>query len=245
MGSTPITDLYIGRKDKPEVVSKTHGRYRGNVVQAMTITRQQTTQVYDEYDNDNPVFSIREYDGSEASLEWLSSDVNYIEAMLMDVNPAVSPMLYDPAQIQPVDVILHRTGANAVKITRASLLCYGQVSANTTTPELKGAEKNSVTLKFLKEKQVGGAEIQYTRFVNTPTYPTADDAAFAGSVGTFPKATSLLTNSDGTTVRVLYAKKNGSPVNDTTQYTATASTFTVAVAPVSGDVWEVYSVTTV
>lgn len=239
-----IVDIQTGRRSKPWGVSKTHGRWLLPMVQTMSITDEQGVTIVDEFDNPDPVFSIREYNGAKASVEWIHSDQKIVESVLMDVDPnAAGPMTYEGDQLAPVDIMINDTGKNSGKIYSGKLLVFGQQSASTDAEDTKSPEKNTIGLDFLKLIRVkGGGAIQYTRFVNTPVYPTSDDVAFAGSVGTFPTAAKAMPQTDGTTKIVLHAKFNGNPIFDTTKFVATTSTFTPKVAPTIGDIWEVYSV---
>lgn len=248
-----VTDMQTGRRSKPWIVSRTHGRQRMPTIQTMSITDEQGVTVYDEFDNVDPVFSVREYNGAKASMEFLQSNNKSVECMLMDVDAnAAGPMTWEGDQMAPVDIIINDTGKNAGKIYAAKLLIYGQVESNADSEDTKAAEKNTLGLSFLKCVKVrGGGNLQYTRFTMSATYATSDDVAFSTGIGTFPTtAVALPTTpnnsnapSSSPTKIVLYAKKNGNPVFDTSLYTATNTTFTPTVVPQNGDVWEVYTVT--
>jgi hypothetical protein len=242
---TNPTDLYRGKTNKPEIISQNHGRIRGQLVQSMTLSPQHSAEVYEEFDNPNPVFSIHDFAGTDATMDWLSSDQHQIESAMMDVNPSASPFQYDPAQIRPIDILIHRSGVNAGKVTKATLLCSGQRSGETDTQDIKAAEKEAATLKFLKEKVISGGDILYSRFVKAPVaFVTGDDVSFdVNGAGSFAQTAVAVDQAGGASqIYVLHAKWNGTAINDTSQYAATPSLFTPTVAPVAGDVWEVYTV---
>lgn len=243
-GPSNVTDMPTGRRSKPWGVSRTHGPWRLPTIQTMTGTDEQGVTIYDEFDNVDPTFSVREYNGAKTTLEWMTSNDKIVESVLMDVDPnAAGPITYEGDQLAPIDIITNETGKNSGGVISGKLFIYGQVSAQNITTDTKAGEKNTVGIDFLRRiivRGIGG--IQYTRFVNAPTYPTQADVAFAGGVGTFPSTAVAVPKTAGGTKIVLYAKFNGAPVTDTTLYSASTSTFTPTTPPVSGDVWEVYTV---
>ena len=239
-----VVDTQTGRQTKPWIVSKDYGRYRWALLQSMSLTTNQSVDLIPEFDNPNMATSARTYDGSEGTFEWAQSQNQTAEAMLMNTNPLYSPMLYDPAQLAPVEIIAVDYGKNSMTNYASKLLIYGQQSAGSGNEDTKAAAKKSLGLTFLQEKQIINGQIQYTRFTKgAVNFVTADDVAFdVNGVGTFQDTTSLVNNTDGTTTRVLYAKFNGSPQPDTSTWSATATTFTPATAPVTGDRWDIYTV---
>ena len=247
-----VTDMQTGRRSKPWIVSRTHGRYRASLIQTMSITDEQGVTMYDEFDNVDPVFSVREYNGAKASVEFLQSNNKNVESMFMDVDPnAAGPMTWEGDQLAPVDFMINDTGKNSGNVYAGKLLIYGQIESSADSEDTKGAEKNTVGLSFLKAIKVrGGGQLVYNRFVQSPAYVTTDDIAFSTGVGTFsataaaiPTTPNNTTGPTGASTKyVLYTKKNGNPCFDTSQYAATSTTFTPTVAPQNGDVWEVYFV---
>lgn len=239
-----VVDLQTGRQTKPWITSKSFGRYRGPLIQSVSITRNQSVETLPEFDNPNLAFSVRTYDGSQATIEWAASQNSAIESMLMNTNPLYSPTMYDPAQLAPVDLVLVDYGLNSTTNYASKLLIFGQQDSSSINEDTKSPEKKSVGLTFIAEKEIINGQIQYTRFTKgSASFVTADDVAFdVNGIGTFQTTTKLLNNTDQTTTRVLYSKFNGSPVFDSTLYSSTATTFTPVTAPVSGDVWETYTV---
>ena len=239
-----VVDTQTGKQTKPWIVSQDYGRYRGALVQSVSITRNQTVEMLPEFDNPNMASSTRTYDGSQATIEWAASQNQDIEAMLMNTNPLYSPMLYDPSQLAPVEVCFVDYGKNSRTNYASRLLIYGQQDSSSIPEDTKGSMKKSVGLTFIAEKEIINGQVQYTRFTKgAVNFVTDDDVAFdVNGVGTFPVSTQLVNNTDQTTTRVLWAKKNGLPVTDTTLYSATATTFTPTTAPVTGDRWDVFTV---
>ena len=235
-------DLYKGKLEKPELVSYSHGRIRGQLIQTLSMSEQHTVELYPEFDNPDMAAAIHDTEGAESAFEWLSSEQHQIESALMDTNPSSSPSMWDPGTVRPIDLLMRYRGLNSGNISAARLEMYGQVSSKTSSNDTKSASKNNLGLKFLKKRDIVNGEIQYTRFVKgTPAYPTEDDVAVDNNgVGTFPSTLTPVQLAGGlSTVSVLYAKLNSVPsalfTNNTTQFTPTPTL-------VSGDTWEVYSV---
>ncbi|MDE2102280.1 MAG: hypothetical protein KGL39_33855 [Patescibacteria group bacterium] len=240
-----VTDMPTGRRSKPWMVSKTHGPWRMQTVQTMSVTDEQGVQIVDEFDNVDPIFSVREYNGCKVNMEWLTSNAKTIEACLMDVDPnTAGPITYEGDQLAPVDIITNETGKNLGGVMTGKLFIYGQQSAAGMATDTKAAEKNTIGLDFLRLIRVRGiGGIQYSRFTVAPVaYATTADSAFSGGVGTYAQTAVAMPQTNGTTKTVLYAKYNGNPITDTSKYTSTSTTFTPTNAPVAGDVWEVYTV---
>ncbi len=238
-----VVDLQTGKQSLPWIVSRTFGRYRGPLIQQVSITREQTVEMIPEFDNPNMASSVRTYNGSKATFEWVSSQNNAIEAMLMNTNPLYPTTLFDPSQLAPVDLLIVDTGKNSGTKYASRLLCFGQVDTDSITEDTKSAMKKSVGLGFLQDKEILNGQVQYTRFTQgAVSFITLDDVAFSGGAGTFPTSTILVNNTNATTTRALWVKFNGTPVTDTTQYAITATTFTPTTVPVTGDVWECFTV---
>lgn len=239
-----VVDTQTGRQTKPWIVSKSFGRYRGPLIQTISITREQSVELIPEFDNPNMATSVRTYDGSKATIEWVASQNQAVEAMLMNTNPLYSPLMYDPAQLAPVDVIAVDYGKNSATNYASRLLIYGQQDSSAINEDTKSAMKKTVGLSFIAEKEIINGQIQYTRFTKgSVPFVTADDVAFdVNGVGTFQTTTKLVNNTDGTTTRLLYVKQNGAPQPDTTTWSATATTFTPTTAPTAGDTWECFTV---
>jgi len=238
-----VVDTQTGRQTKPWIVSQSYGRYRGPLIQSVTLTREQTVELIPEFDNPNMATSVRTYNGTKGSMEWVASPNQAIEAMIMDTNPLYSPLLFDPAQTHPITLLVTDQGRNSKTNYASRLLIYGQMDADSIAEDTKSAMKKTASFSFIQDKEIINGQVQYTRFTQgTVPFVTADDVAFAGGAGTFPVSTKLVNNTDGTTTRVLYAKFNGANVFDVNSYTATATTFTPTIAPVNGDIWETFTV---
>lgn len=237
-----VVDLQTGKKTKPWIVSQSYGRYRGPLIQTVTITREQTVDMLPEFDNVNMAASVRTYNGTKATLDYVASQNTSIESMVMNTNPLLPIVMFDPAQTAAVDVVYSDKGINSGTTYSSRALFGGRLDASTISEDTKSAMKKNMGFSFIQEKEIINGQIQYTRFTQSASFVTADDVAFAGGAGTFPTSCVAQTNTDGTTILALWVKLNGLPVTDTTQYVITTTTFTPTVAPTSGTVWEVFTV---
>jgi hypothetical protein len=238
-----VVDLQTGKKTKPWIVSQSFGRYREPLIQTASITREMTVDMIPEFDNVNMAASVRTYNGTKASFEYVSSQNTNIESMVMNTNPLLPIVMFDPAQTAQVDVFWTDKGINSGTSYASRALFGGKMEANTISEDTKSAMKKTMGFSFIQEKEIINGQIQYTRFTQaTVAFVTADDVSFSAGAGTFPTTAKAMTNTDGTTIFAMWVKFNGIPVTDTTQYTITATTFTPTTLPVSGDVWEVFTV---
>lgn len=237
-----VVDLQTGKKTKPWIVSQSFGRYREPLIQTVSITREMTVELIPEFDNVNMAASVRTYNGSKAAFEYVSSQNTNIESMVMNTNPLLPIVMFDPAQTGQVDVLFTDKGINSGTSYSSRALFGGKLSSNTISEDTKGAMKKNMAFDFIQEKEIINGQISYSRFTQVATFITADDIAFSGGAGTFATPLKAMTNTDGTTIIAMWIKFNGFPVMDTTQYAITTTTFTPTTAPVSGDVWEVFGV---
>lgn len=237
-----LRDLQTGRWSHPYGVSMTHGKQALPMIQSVSLAPKISVESDGQWGTEHDVFSCQTYTNTEATIEWKDSNLTALNSWMMDTNPSATVSAYDPQFLKPVDFMFTDSGKNQGKNYSSTLLCNGDVSANPVSGDLNTARKNSATMTFKMQRSVIGATIQYSRFVKgTAPFATSDDIAFdTNGVGTFASACTPVTL-NGSSVHVLYAKKDGYPVFDTTQYSANTTTFTPTTAPVSTEVWEVYT----
>ena len=250
MGSI-INDVVVGQDTRIDICSYSHGRKRIPMAQTLTFTPKKTVNVVGEFDNRSPVITYETYDGVEVAFEAHQADQTDLDAMIMDEDPNAALIGVAHENTAQVRVWANYKGRNTGYGFAAEWAEGLRNHANPVSSTLKDPTKKSYTFTGTVYRRVAGKQgqkcsIQYNRFVNTPGYATADDIAFAGSVGTFPKTPVLIPigNVSGvaTTVPALNVVKNGTALTNVTDYAITGSTITRVAAPIAGDVVEVWTV---
>jgi hypothetical protein len=246
--SSIINDIQVGQDTKIEVSSRSHGRKRIPMAQTLGFTPAKTVTQVGEFDNKNPILTFETFDGVEVSFEVMQADQADLEAMVMDQNPAGNIVAMDQSQTGEVRIWCNYTGRNTGYVYAAEFAEDLRLSANPSTSTLKDPTKQAYTFKGTRYVRVKGktgqkCSIQYNRFVNTPTYATADDINFAGSVGTFPKTPVDIPQYGGVTYTDnLAVVKNGTKLTTGFTIDKSGKTITMTDAPASGDVVETWTV---
>lgn len=250
MGSL-INDIQVGQDTRIDICSYSHGRKRVPMAQSLSFTPNKTVGVVGEFDNRSPVLVYETYEGVDVAFETNLADQVDTDAMIMDVDPNTPVIQMDHAQTKQVRVFCNYTGRNTGYIYAAEYAENLRVSSNPSTSTLKDPTKVPYTFKGSRHVKVEGktgqkCSIQYNRFYKTTaTFVTADDIAFAGQVGTFPKKPVTLPNAGGaTTVDNLAVVKNGTKLASTAFTIDTvAGTITMTDTLNSGDIVETWTVT--
>lgn len=249
MGSI-INDIQVGQDTRIDIGSFSHGRKRVAMAQTLSFTPTKSVNVVGEFDNRNPVLVYETYDGVEVAFEANQADQADLDAMIMDQDPNAPVVAMDHSQTGQVRIWCNYTGRNTGYVYAAEFAEDLRNSANPVNSTLKDPTKRSYTFKGTRYVRVEGktgqkCSIQYTRFVKTPTYATTEDIAFVASVGTFVKKPCNIPQYGGATnTDNLAVVKNGTKLTST-DFTIdqVLGTITMAVAPVTGDVVECWTVT--
>jgi hypothetical protein len=216
------------------------------MVQTVNIAPKLSVETDGQWGTIPDIISTQTYNNTQATIDWKYSNLQTIEALMMDVTPTVDPLLFDPSLLYPIDFWYNDTGKNQGKVYGATLLFNGNASAISSNGDLNTPRKEAATFVFLREIRLKGAQIQYTRFVKSPAVTTTFDVAFVGSAGTYPTAVAAV---NGPSQYVLAAKwlTGGivtpilDPTTFSTYFSSNTTTFTVVTAPVNGDAWEVWT----
>jgi len=248
MGSS-IKDIQLGKQSRMDIVSYSHGRLRIPIQQTLTITPKMSAGMVEEFDNDNPILTYRQYEGCDLAFEVLETDLPDLKAVLMDVDPAGTVIGYDESQLKRVNAFINYTGKNSTIVYMGDYIENLNLSASPVTGTLKDPMK--VTRTFMgtrrvnvEAKQGGKCQIFYDRFYSgSAVFSTPDDVAFSSQVGTFRKTAATYVDSTGTTVPVLAVFKNGlklDPTDDEYTIGGGGTTITMEETLATHDIVEVF-----
>ncbi len=263
MGRSNVNTVQVGQDTKISLLSQTHGRMRVPLAQTFVITPKMNAGVVGEFDNRFPVTGYGTYEGCSVSFEHHQGDIGDVNAMLMDSNPS------GPLQSMIEAVAAECVSCCWVNYYSPQLgYQYGfdyvsqiRLQSNPNNQSTKDPTKVTKTFEGLVHVGVIGktgqkAALQLVRFTASPVnYATADDVALTGSTGTFPNAPVAIplpaeanlgagqiyvdAYKINPAAGVMKTQLNGNSNNGTVDFTITGSTFTLAVAPTAGDVYEI------
>jgi hypothetical protein len=256
-GFTYLNDVQVGQQTQVTLVSHGHGSKRLPVAETFQFKPKKTAGVVQEFDNTHGIMSYETFEGVDVSFSTTQSDQTDKIAMMMDIDPNQTIMMDDGAQhAQITAMIVNFTGKNSGYKYGALYAEQLRASEDSESLSLKDPAKESLSFMGIWGARFFGktgqkCSIQYNRLVNTPSFATTTDIAFTGSTATLTATPVAVPQAGygptGTTLNLISAFKNGQKMNidsrlGTPDITVTAAVATVAVAPVAGDVWDVFYV---
>ena len=263
MGRSNVNTVQVGQDTKINLWSQTHGRMRVPLAQTFVVTPKMAAGVVGEFDNRFPVLGYATYEGCGLSFEHHQGDNGDVNAMMMDTNPFgnVQPMIEALAVECESGVWVNYYSPQLGYQYGFDYVSRIRLQANPNNQSTKDPNKVTKTFEGLVHFGMVGktgqkCAAQLVRFTSTPVaFATFDDVALSGSTGTFPNAPVAIPLPPeanlGASQLYIDAYKinpaagstktqlNGNSNQGTVDFTISGSTFTLAVAPTAGDVYEI------
>ena len=237
-----------GVRTKLGLVSFSHGAIRIPLAQNFNYTPSITQRTISEFDNLEAAQVVTTFDGVDLTFDYLDSDSKLVEAMFADVDPASAVVHDDPSNYKQVYIFANVKGLTDGLIF-ASILAKGCKTKGAPYSE-PVKEEASITrdLSGTNVIKFKGSAIYYQRILaDTPAVGVYEQAVPPNMnldlnfAAISPYAATLVEtaiNCPYTGTYYAVVLKNG--VEVTTGFTMTATTFTVAAAPATTDIWEVF-----
>jgi hypothetical protein len=257
-GFTYLNDVQVGQQTQINMVSHGHGYKRLPLAETLSFKPKKTAGIVPEFDNTHGVMSFETFEGIDIAFTTTQADQTDKIAMLMDIDPNQTILLDDPAQHAQVTAIFTNfTGKNSGY--KYGFVYAEQLRASEASESLSLKDPGKESYSFMGTWGVRAfgktgqkCSVIYNRLVNTPAFSTSTDIAFTGSTATLTNTAIAVpqagyTSPSGKTLNILSAFKNGQKMNidstlGTPDITVATTTATVAVAPVVGDVWDLFYV---
>lgn len=242
-----MPETVVGTRTKLELISESHGAVRVPLAQSFDYTPNFEERKIFEFDNDEAILVVTNFDGVDIRFDYLGSDSKLVDAMLNDLDPGATVTQHDPSTLKEILTLLNVRDENGLIFQ--SVLAKGvRIKGVASTEPVR--EESTITvdggatnvLRFI------GAGLLYTRILaNVPDASVYDQSIPPNSRtdANFPGSTPFKITLDETAVAIdeagtlsVIVRKNGEEVD--TGFTVSSTEFTVDdPGPTDTDIWEV------
>lgn len=242
-----MPETVVGTRTKLELISESHGAVRVPLAQSFDYTPNFEERKIFEFDNDEAVLVVTNFDGVDIRFDYLGSDSKLVDAMLNDLDPGATVTQHDPSTMKEILTILNVRGEDGLIFQ--SVLAKGvRVKGVASTEPVREESTITVDGGAINVLRFIGAGLLYTRILDD----TPDASVFTQSIPpnsrldkNFPATTAFTITLDETAVAIdeagtlaVLVRKNGEAVD--TGFTLTSTQFTVDdPGPSDTDIWEV------
>ena len=243
--------VYIVARSRGTKYNSANSQYvPAPIVQNLNITPKFTVTGVGEFGTPNDVLTFQDFQDVEVSFDIYETDIAYLHAMLMDVDPASANVMWMPelAYKAQFTIFGNQQHMSTGNIMQGFVVTQVLLSDASETQDLKNAKKITYKGTGTLYRKIENGAIDYIRGnAASVAFPTPYGKTFSGSnvvVTNYTPTAQPLPGQNGSTSTQSYcvALQNGNPMppNGTSPWTLTGTSFILTNAPATTDYWDVF-----
>ena len=170
-------EFVVGTRTKLELISASHGAVRVPLAQTFNYTPSFAERRIFEFDNDETVAVVTNFNGVEISFDHFDSDNKLVDAMVNDLDPAATAIADDPSNYRDIYMLVNVKKQSNNKIFQSVLVKGARLTgaaASEPVREEATLARSGVALNALRLK---GAALEYNRALRSGSSAFAQGSA--------------------------------------------------------------------